>query len=430
MNVYNDSLIKNAIYAIMTNFSSLALGFLFWMIAARYYTPGDIGIMSAALSGIFLIATISTIGLPTALTFYLPRYPKNANIMINSCLITSIIISIIFSLVSILNVQIWAPDLESITGRLELTVIFVITTVMITMSFLVSGIFTAGKRNSFHMIKENSLNIVRIFFIILLSGLGAIGFFISLIIGLIISMIIGFLLMFKLWKYKPTLSFDPIIKKMAGFSVGNHIAGIFYNLPRFVLPIMVINFISTELTGYFFIAMTIASLLYGIPAAVSGPFLVESSDKDKFWNNVHKAIKFNIYILVPGLLVFMIFGKIVLNMFDPTYADNAWTTLIILSMVSIPQALIVIFSTVRSAQKRVTMTIIVNGIVATITFILSIPLMKMWSIEGAAISYLVANTIVAIAIIFRMENPIEFSIRLIKGDKECDITGNKNVIPI
>lgn len=428
VNAGTDSLIKNAMYTIMTNFSSLALGFIFWMIAARYYTPGDIGIMSAALSGIFLIATISTIGLPIALTFYLPRYSKNAGVMINSCLITSIIISIIFSLVSILKIQMWSPDLESITGRLELMVIFVITTVMTTMSLLMSGTFTAGRRNSFHMIKENSFNIVRIFFIILFSGLGAIGIFISWSIGLIISMIIGFLLMFKLWKYKPTLSFDPMIKKMAGFSVGNHIAGIFYILPRFVLPIMVINFISTELTGYFFIAMTIASLLYGISGATAGPFLVESSDKDKFWNNVHKVIKFNIYLLVPGLLVFMIFGKIILNMFDPAYADNAWTTLIILSMVSIPQALIVIFDTVRSAQKRVTITIIANGIVATITFILSIPLMKMWSIEGAAISYLIANTIVAIAIIFKMENPIEFSLRLIKGDKEHK--GDKNVVPI
>lgn len=429
--VYTDSLIKNAIYIMMTSFSSLALGFLFWMIAVRYYTPSDIGITSAALSGIFLISTISTIGLPIALTFYLPRYPKNANIIINSCLIIGIIMSTIFSLISVLKIDIWIPELRSITSHLELTVIFVIITVMTTVSLLVSGTFTAGKRNSFHMIKENVFNIIRIIFIMLFSSLGAIGIFISWSIGLIMSMIVGFFLMFKLWKYKPTLSFDPVIKKMAGFSVGNHIAGIFYNLPRFMLPIIIVDVMSAESTGYFFIAMTIASLLYGIPAAVSGPFLAESSDRDKFWNNVHKAVKFNIYLLVPGLLAFMIFGRFVLNIFNPAYAENAFMTLTILSVASIPQALIVIFDTVRSAQKRITITIIVNGIVAVITFVLSVPLMKMWNIEGAAISYLVANTVVAIAIIIKMENPIEFILVTLKGYKiKNDKEGDKNVIPI
>lgn len=429
--IYTDSIIKNAIYMMMTNFSSLALGFLFWMVAARYYTPSDIGIISAVLSGIFLISTISTIGLPIALTFYLPRYPKNANAIINSCLIIGIIISIIFSLISVLKIQIWAPESKSIMNHLDLTIVFVITTVMTTISLLMSGTFTAGKRNSFHMIKENSFNVIRILFIILFSGLGAIGIFISWSIGLIMSMIMGFFLMFKLWKYKPTLSFDPVIKKMAGFSIGNHIAGIFYSLPRFALPIMVVDFISAESAGYFFIAMTIASLLYGIPAAISGPFLAESSDKDNFWNNVHKAMKFNIYLLIPGLLVFMIFGRFVLNTFNPTYAENALMTLIILSMVSIPQALIVMFGTVRSAQKRVTTTIIINAIVAVITFILFVPLMRMWNIEGVAMSYLVANTIVAIAIIIKMENPIEFILVTLIGYKiKNDKEGDKNVISI
>ena len=96
---FRNSLFKNSIYLMITNFISLALGFIFWIVASRYYTPNDVGIISAILSSISLISMISSVGFPTALVFYLPRDPKNTNIIIDSCLTVSIIMSIIFSLI-------------------------------------------------------------------------------------------------------------------------------------------------------------------------------------------------------------------------------------------------------------------------------------------------------------------------------------------
>jgi len=387
------------------------------VIASRYYTPNDIGIVSAILSSIFLISMISSIGLPMALTFYLPIYSKNANRIINTCLIIGIIISAIFSTIYILGVNIWAPELKPILSGLTSITIFIMTTIMTTISLLMNGMFTAGKKSSFNMIKENIFGFTKIFPLTLLVGSGAIGIFVSWGIGMIIAMITGFYLLFKSWKYKPMFILDPTVKDMTTFSIGNYIAGIFYMLPKLIFPILIIDIISSESAGYFFIAMTIASLLYGIPEAVAGPFLAESSDKNKFWNNVNKVIKFNIYLLVPGLLLFMIFGKFVLNIFNPNYAENSFMTLIILSMASLPLSLVVIFNIIRSSQKRIMSIIKTNGTVAVMTIILSIPLMRIWNIEGIAISYFIANTMVATIIIFRMKNPIESTLRLIKGDQ-------------
>lgn len=416
--IYKDPLIKNSMYLTVTYFCNSILGFFFWIVATRYYTPDDIGITSAILSSVFLISTISLIGLPISLIFYLPKYSKNANNIINSCLIVGIIVSIIFSLIFLLGIDIWAPKLKSTLENLEIMIIFIITTIMTTMASLMSGTFTAGKRSSFHMIRENIFGLTKIFLLILFLGFGSIGIFISWSLGLIISIIIGFFLLFKLWKYVPTFTFDPVIKNMARFSIGNHIGSICYNLPKLIFPIMIMDLISTESAGYFFIAMTISGLLYAIPTSIVGPFLVESSNKEKFWDNVNNTIKFSICILVPGLLLFAIFGKFILNIFNPNYADHSFITLIILSVTSIPLSLIIIFNAVRNAQEKILTTIIVNAIICITTIALSIPLMKIWNIEGAAMAYLIANTIMASIIIFRMKDPIEFSVRLIKGDKK------------
>lgn len=421
--IFADSLLKNSIYLMTASFFNSVLGFFFWMIAARYYAPNDVGITSAILSTVSLISMISLIGFPTALIFYLPRDPKSVNKIINSCLTICIIISIFSSLIFILDIDIWTPELKLISNDIDIIVIFIITTIMTTVSALISGAFTAGRRSSFHMIKENIFGFIKIFPLVFFTGLGTIGIFLSWSVGLIFSMIIGFILLSKLWKYSPMFTFDPIIKNMARFSAGNYISGIFYSLPRLILPIMIMSLISAESAGYFFIAFTMAGLLYGISQSISSSFLAESSDKDKFWNNANKAIKFNIGLLIPGLLLFMIFGKFILNIFNSQYAENATYSLIILVMTSVPLSLIGIFNAVRNAQGKVKSIIKTNFLVAFITLSLAIPLMRTWNIEGAAISYLVANTIVSIIVVYRMKNSVGSTLKILN----CDIFKRKDI---
>ena len=415
--IFKDSLFKNSMYLMVTNFTNLILGFFFWIIASKYYTPNDIGITSTILSSTSLISMISSVGFPTALLFYLPRDPKNANRIINSCLMTSIVISIVFSIIFIIGLNIWEPLLTTIFDDIGLIMIFIIVTTITTVSALMSGIFTAERRSSFHMVKESIFGIIKIFPLIIFAGFGAIGIYMSWGIGLIVAMITGLFLLYRILKYLPKFVFDPIIKNMVGFSSGNYVAVIFNSLPRLILPIMIANIISTASAGYFFIAMTIAGILYGIAQSISSSLLAESSRGD-IWPKVGKAVRLNVILLIPGLLSFIIFGRFFLDLFNPNYAENATTTLIILSVTGIPLSAINIFNTVRNSQKKVGSIIRINAIVAIITLIISIPLMKVLNLEGAALAYLIANVIGATIVIIRIKNPKEFTLKLLKGDKD------------
>lgn len=412
-NIYTDSLLKNSAYMMVTSFSVAILGFFFWIVAARYYTPDDIGTTSAILSGVSLITMISSVGLSKALFFYLPRDPKNANRSINSCLVANIAISIIFSLIFILGIGIWAPGLKTVLNSLENILIFLTITVTITVSGLIGAAFSAGRRSSYSMVKDTIYHSTKLFPLFILTSLGAMGILLSFGIGLILSTIIGFVLLSKVWNYYPKLTLDPIIRSMINFSTGNYIADILYNTPRLIFPIIVLNSISDTSAGYFYIAFTMAGLLYGIPQSISTSLLVESSDNEKLHSNIDKAIKFSLGLLIPGVLLFTIFGKLILTIFNPVYAENSFYSLIILVLASIPLSLVNIFNTVRNAQNRVSSLIKMNLSIATITIILSIFLIKI-GIEGLAISFLVANTVGAMIVIYRVKNPIGYTMRLIK----------------
>lgn len=406
---FKDSLIKNSIYLMMATFSNAILGFFFWVFAAKYYSTDDIGIMSAILSNVGLVAMLSLIGLPTALIFFLPRSDKRDKI-INSSMIVVITLSIILSILFLMGMNIFLK----LNIDYKFMFVFIIVSIMTTVSAIMSGSFNAGRRSSFHMIKENIFGFVKIFPLIILTGLGTMGIFMSWSIGLIMAVLIGFILLYKTYKYIPSLTFDrDVIKSMAGYSGGNHIAGIFYSLPRLVFPIMIVNMIGPSSAGYFFIAMTVAGLLYAISQSISISLLAESYDKEKLWDNVSKATRFNLALLSIGLILFMIFGRFVLELFDPIYAENAITSLIILTVASIPLSAINIFNSVRNIQRRVKSVIKINVIVSVLALALAVFLIQ-YGIEGVAFAYLIGNTVGAMIVIVRIKNPTDFTLRLLK----------------
>lgn len=400
-NLFGDSLLKNSIYLIATNFIGGILAFLFWIIAARYYTIDDVGLGSAIFSSISLISMVGTVGLPTALVFYLPR-DANTDKIISSCLTTGIISSIIFSLIFISGLQIWTHELMPILNNLTNILIFIFVTTAIIISTLMNAILVAGKRALFLMIKDTIYNFSKMVPLILFSGFGAIGILMSMGVGLVLCVTLGFILLFKVWKYSPRLTLDPIIMKMASFSAGNYVAFIFYSLPILLLPIIILNMVSAKSAGYFYIAIMIANFLYGTSQSISNSLFAESSDINKFLNNINKSIKFGLIVLIPGIIFLMIFGKLLLSIFNPEYAANAFNAMIVLVVASIPVSLISLFNTVRSSQHRISSAIRMNILIASITIILSVPLIRIMNIEGAALSYLIANMIGASIVISRV----------------------------
>lgn len=403
--IHNNSFIKNSLYLIATYISSLVLGFFFWLMAARYYTPDDVGTISALLSGMLLIAMISSLGFQTALVYYLPRDRGNAGRILNSCIIASIAASFLFSSVFIYGLDIWARPLKPVLGGFMLAALFTLITTASTVSALVSAAFIAGRRSSLHMTKETLFSFLKILPLPLLMGFGAVGIFLAWGIGIMLAVILGFVLLSFVWKgYFPVPAYDPIIKSMAGYSIGNYLAGIFNSIPRYVLPVMIVNMINAESTGFFFIAMTVAGLLHGIPQSISSSLLAESSESGGLWDKVGSAIRFNFILLFPGVLLFILFGKFVLNLFNPSYAQNAFNTLIILAIASIPMSVITIFTAVRNAEKRVRSVVKINASIAIFTLALAVPLMKSYGIEGAAAAFLATNTIAAIVVVFGMKN--------------------------
>ena len=71
----NRIMLINSASLICTTVVTSSLGFVYWWLAAQLFSPEAVGLASAAISAMTLLATISIFGLGTMLIGELPRQP-------------------------------------------------------------------------------------------------------------------------------------------------------------------------------------------------------------------------------------------------------------------------------------------------------------------------------------------------------------------
>ena len=70
-----DHLVRNSLYLILSSGLQAALGFTFWIIAARFFTTADVGRASSLIAATSVIAPVALLGLNSTFVRYLPTAP-------------------------------------------------------------------------------------------------------------------------------------------------------------------------------------------------------------------------------------------------------------------------------------------------------------------------------------------------------------------
>ena len=91
---------------------SALLGFSFWVAVARLYIESDVGIASALISAVSLLAFLSGLGLDYGLIRFLHRNRDNSKELLNSVFIIVGTIGIIVATIFIVGIPLfWAVDI-------------------------------------------------------------------------------------------------------------------------------------------------------------------------------------------------------------------------------------------------------------------------------------------------------------------------------
>jgi O-antigen/teichoic acid export membrane protein len=374
-------------------------GFIFWVIAARFYSAEDVGLASAIVSAMRMIGMLSIFGLDLALIRYIPE-KKNRSETINSAILVSAIAALLFSSVFVIAVDFISPSL-GVIKRAEYLLLFIGFTASLTISgILGQGIFVAFRKAEYTFLQSVS-TFLRLFILPFLISFNFAGIFLSFGAGMVLAFLIGITLMLRLLPNNFSINLSEL-RNMIGFSSGAYFVRISENLPGLVLPIIVLNVLGSKENAYFFVAWSVMFFITMIPRMTSISLLAEGShEPERLTERAFESVKFVFLLTVLAVFVVYVLSGFVLQFFGKEYTIESLSILRILLIGCIPYSLNIVYAGAMLVRKRIGGVIGIYGGIALVTITVGYVLMSVLGIDGVGYGWVVGNLTIMVGVLVR-----------------------------
>lgn len=385
-----DHLVKNSFHIFLTSISNIGFGFLFWMIAAKIYSPEDIGFATAMLSSMGILIALSRVGMDYSIIKYFPSWDKNKIFITSSVVSTSVVL--ILGILFIFNISMLSPKLATIRNS---SGIFIFLLILAANSIqLMSGLTFVALRKAKIQLNQSIIIGTRILFLFPLIKYGFLGIFTSIGISFILSLIYSFYVLDKM-NIKSKILIDwRFLHESMHFSIGSYFSGLFDIAPIHLLPLLAFNIVGEEKTAYYYMAYSIVSVLFTIPSAVSTSLFVEGSYGASLKKTIIKAIWLIFITIIPISIILFIYGNFCLRLFGDIYAFEGVGVLRTMIIASFFVSVNSIYFTILRIRKHMKKLVLINGLNFIILIGISYLLLQTKGIIGIGYAWIISSAII------------------------------------
>jgi O-antigen/teichoic acid export membrane protein len=384
-------LFTNAFYLWVSAAGGAVGGFAFWALIARLYDADEVGLGSAALSIMMLLAMLSHLGLGMGLIRFLPESGKGGTRLANVVFTTSAVGALVSSAVFLVGMPLWAPRLAFVREQPLYTIAFISFVVAGSLYVVQTHAFVAIRKAKYFFIQVVFVQLSRLALPALMAGLfGAFGIVASGGIATALGAVIGFTLLARgLPGYQPRVVADPgSVLRLFPFSVGNYVADSLLLTPGLILPLVVVGLLGSTEAAYFYIAWFLGYLLTSASAYLALSLFAEGShDPGALRVLSRNAVTGALAVATVGALLLLLLGEKLLLAFGPDYASEGAMLLRLMALAAVPAAVLNVYLGALRVTKRIGELIIIAGAVAVTTVVLSSALLPVMGLAGAGVGH-------------------------------------------
>lgn len=335
-----DHLIRNSLYLMFSSGVQAALGFTFWILIARLFSPEDVGRASSLISATGLIAYFSLFGLNSALMRFLPT-ARNRNSLITSTFLLAAGAAMAIGLCYVLLTPLIASRLDFVEHSFSLTAGFLLLSAGTAVNLLTDSVFIAARKANFCALTDGVVGgISKIVLGVALAGSGAYGLFCASAGGFAAAALVSLVIMLIYLHWQPSLK-RPVstLRPLLGFSLASYVANSMNLLPSVVVPLIALDRLGARAAGYYFVAFQMAALLYAAVYAVEQSFMAEGSQPGADWRAIRRrSRKLAVMLFVPAGAILALAARWILLVFGTGYSQNGTAALELLAVAVIPIA--------------------------------------------------------------------------------------------
>lgn len=397
----SNSLVRNSMLIMGTNMCTAAIGYGYWIVAARLYSPHDVGLGSALISAIMLAAVLSNLGIGSTLIQVLPGSQSGIDwsLKFNAGLATGLGVGLLGGIL-LLVLPLVSTQSAGFSHQGTATALVLATGVpVMTTSVLLDQAFVA-ERAAQHMLLHNvAYALLKVVLIVLSVWLGhgsALAITLSWTVSATVSTLAaGFILVPRLHRdYR--LAFRGMLRQirtlMSSFA-GHHFINVGGMIPGYLLPVLVAVRLSAADNAYYYTAMKIGDFFFMGSSAVAAALFAEGSlAGDDLTRKIRSSVRLIGLLFVPAALVCLVFGREVLAVFGAAYAQHGLALLRVDVASAVPDAITNVYISMLRVRRQLRYAASINLGMAFLTLALAWVLLPTVGVIGAAWAFFIAET--------------------------------------
>lgn len=393
----NRDLLQNASTLIATTGVTSGLGFVYWVLAARFFNERSVGYGSAVISAMTLLGTIGMFGLGTLLIGELPRRREPGG-LVSAVLITASAGSLVLGVGFAIVAPHVSSNLMGVGDSLERVALFAIG-VSITAFVLVLDQATIGMLRGGIQLTRNiafasaKLLLLPLSAFIIHDALGS-GIVFAWVAGMALSLITVFMQLRT--SRKPMLKRpDWLVLRGLGKTVLSHNwLNLSIAVPILLMPVLVTVTVSASANASFYVAWMLASFLYLIPTNLSTVlFAIAAADPSMIAAKLRFSLRISFMLGIVGMAVLGLGAHTVLSIFGPGYAHTATLPLLLLVVGYIPMVPRTHYIAVCRAQGRISQAAVILTIGSAMEIIGAVVGGKLDGLVGLSLALLFVRLI-------------------------------------
>jgi O-antigen/teichoic acid export membrane protein len=332
------TLVANASSLMGTVAVSSVLGFAYWWVAARQFAPNAVGIAAAEISAMLLLGNLAVLGLGYLLIAELPRQQGREATLIATALAVAGGVGALFGVVFAFVAPLFLPDLGQL-GTSAPTVALIALGVGVTaigrvldqaVLGLLQGALQLWRNLAFAVVKLIALVVVGF---TVGDHLG-LAIYATWVAGELVSLVGLAALAYR--RGGNARAFRPqwrLLGHWGRAALGHHAINIALQTPAYTLPLVVTALLSATANSYFYAAWLVANVLFVGPFALcTALFAVASRAPMDLGKRTWLTLGLSFGGGLAANVVLVLAASPILGLFHPEYAEQAATTLRILTV--------------------------------------------------------------------------------------------------
>ena len=377
-----DKVLRNSFFLMVSTLLMAGLGFVFWVLVARLYSPAEVGLGTSLIAASTLIGYVSQLGLNNTLVRFRALGAAHSGQVTQYCLLVGLVACVVASLY-LFGLQWYGRKLLFIDTHPAQALAFVLFCSCNALALLTDAIFIAERKTEYTVVTDGLVqSLTKVALPAALVGLGAFGILAATGVGYAAGIVAAFFLMYWKLGLRPRLRVRGTgLVEQIGFSLATYASSLLNLVPLLVLALIVLQQRGEAQAAFFFVAFQIATVLNSVSYSIGEALFAEASnDLSRFGHLLRRSALLMGVSQIPAAAAVALGAGTVLRLFGAQYAAQGRTLLIVLACGSVAVGLYTWASYALKVARRLKHLVIGNVVYAVVI----IGLAAVWAPRGLA----------------------------------------------